>query len=93
MGWFPGTVPQGGNTLVVPEGTDELGGGTEQAGDGGNAGVGTKKGQDIVKDKGKGKWVLGGQLGKANTVVPRLTESLSLDVPRVPNARRFQRGY
>jgi len=69
MGWFPGTVPQGGNTLVVPEGTDELGGGTEQAGDGGNAGVGTKKGQDIVKDKGKGKWVLGGQLGKANTVV------------------------
>ena len=69
MGWFPGTVPQGGNTLVVPEGTDELGRGTEQAGDGGNAGVGTKKGQDIVKDKGKGKWVLGGQLGKANTVV------------------------
>ena len=53
--------------MVVPEGTDELGGGTEQAGDGGNAGVGTKKGQDIVKDKGKGKWVLG--LGKANTVV------------------------
>ena len=69
MGWFRGTVPQGRYTLIVPEGTEELPGGTEQAGDGGNAGVGMKKGQDIVKDKGKGKGVLGGQLGKANTVV------------------------